>query len=121
MKKDSKAFVEICLYEVKPDKTQEFEELIAQVAKHHRAFSGVKEARYVKRTHRQGGFASVKRGEPPIRLSRAPKSVTYVLYWEMDNEVTHGEATKSGLEHFYREFARCLLNPPKIILGELIQ
>lgn len=121
MGQSSKTFVEVCIYEVKPDRVDEFEQLIERVAKHHRNFPGVKDARYVKRTHRQGDFASVKKGEPPIRLTRAPKSVTYVLYWEMDNEVTHGKATQSGLEHFFKEFARCLVTTPKIILGQRIQ
>jgi hypothetical protein len=116
-----KSFVEVCLYEVKPDKIEEFEELIERVAKHHREFTGVIDVRYMKRTHRQGDFSSVKKGEPPIKLTRRPKSVTYCLYWELEDEVRHGEATKSGLEHFYKEFTRCLISPPKIILGERIQ
>jgi len=117
----SQAFVEVCIYEVKPDKTEDFEQLIKRVAKHHRSFPGVKDVRYMKRTHRQGDFAAVKRGEPPIRLTRAPKSVTYVLYWELDNEIIHAKATKSGLERFFKEFTKYLVLAPKIILGERIQ
>jgi len=45
------SFVEVCIYEVKPDRTQEFEELVENVAKHHRDFPGVKEVKYIKRTH----------------------------------------------------------------------
>jgi len=116
-----KSFVKVCIYEVKPDKTGEFERLIEQVAKHHRGFPGVLEVRYIKRTHRQGDFAAVKKGEPPIKLSRTIKSVTYVLYWELDDERAHVRATKSGLEQFFREFSRCLITPPEIILGERIQ
>ncbi len=87
----------------------------------YRDFPGVIDVRYMKRTHRQGDFASVKQWRPPISLRRAPKPVTYVLYWELDNEVTHGKATKSGLEHFLKEFARCLMRTPKIMLGERFQ
>jgi hypothetical protein len=114
-------FVEICIYEVKPEKTEEFEQLIERVAKHHRGFPSVKDVRYMKRTHRPASFASTKKGEPPIRLTRKPKSITYVLYWELDNEITHGKATRSGLECFFTEFVRCLVSAPKIILGERIQ
>ncbi|MFA5771711.1 MAG: hypothetical protein WC974_03165 [Thermoplasmata archaeon] len=117
----SKPFIEVCIYEVRPNKTLEFENLIQRVADHHINFPGVKDVRYMKRTHRPGDFASVKKGEPAIKLTRAPKSVTYVLYWELDNEITHGKATKSGLEHFFKEFTRCLITTPKIILGERIQ
>ena len=121
MNEKPRTFVEVCVYEVKPDKAEQFEQLIERVAKHHRDFLGVIDVRYMKRTHRQGDFASVKAGKPPIRLSRTPKSVTYVLYWELDNEMTHGKATKSGLERFFKEFTRCLVTTPKIMLGERIQ
>ncbi len=114
-------FVEVCIYEVKPDKIDEFESLIEKVAKHHLNFPGVLDIKYMKSTHRQSDFNAVKNGEPAIRLTRTPKSVTYVLYWEMDNEISHGKATKSVLENFYKEFNRCLVTMPKIILGERIQ
>lgn len=113
-----KSFVEVCLYEVKPERTEEFEDLISRVVKHHREFPGVIDVRYIKRTHRPVDFSGVKKGEPAIRLTRTPESVIYVLYWELDNEITHAKATKSGLEHFFKEFTRCLVKPPKIILGE---
>ena len=71
-------FVEICLYEVKPNKTEEFENLIERVVKHHRNFQGVIEARYIKRTHRPTDFKSVKEGKPSIRLTRPPQAVTYL-------------------------------------------
>jgi len=121
MNQSSKSFVEVCIYEVKPEKEEEFEQLVEHVAKHHRNFPGVKDVRYIKRTHRQGDFEAVKKGEPPVILTRAQKFLTYVLYWELDNEITHGQATKSGLEHFFKEFTKCLVTTPKIILGERIQ
>jgi hypothetical protein len=34
--------------------------------------------------------------------------VTYALYWELENENVHGQATKSGLEKYYKRFTRCL-------------
>lgn len=121
MKQEEKKFVEVCIYEVKPDKVEEFEQLVEKVAKHHRNFPGVIDVRYIKRTHRPVDFSAAKRGDPAIKLTRAAKSVTYVLYWELNNAITHGKATKSGLEHFFKEFVRCLLSPPKMILGERIQ
>jgi len=120
-RRKSMGFVEVCIYEVKADKVEEFEKLIEEVAKHHRAFPGVVDVRYVKRTHRPANFSMVKNGEPAIRLTRTSKSVTYVMCWELDNEVTHGKATRSGLEKFYRRFTRCLATMPKMILGERIQ
>ncbi len=115
------SFVEVCIYEVKPEKVEQFEALVQRVAKHHREFPGVLDVRYIKRTHRQGDFASVKAGKPPIRLTRKPQSVTYILYWELRDEVVHGQATCSGLQQFFKEFTRCLITTPKIMLGERIQ
>lgn len=119
--KPQKNFVEICIYEVKPDKTDEFEDLLKRVSKHHSEFQGVIDAKYIKRTHRPADFREVKRGKPAIRLSRPSDAVTYVLYWELNDEIIHAKATKSGLEHFFKDFRRCLVKPPKIILGERIQ
>jgi len=39
----------------------------------------------------------------------------------LDDEVAHGKATKSGLEHFFRDFVRCLVTTPNMILGQRIQ
>lgn len=119
-KTETENFVEICIYEVKPDKTDEFEQLIAQVAKHHRAQPGVVDVKYMKRTHRQGDFKSIRKGMPAIRLVRIGKSVTYTLYWELKNEVSHGKATESGLNLFYKQFRRFLVSAPKMILGTRI-
>lgn len=66
MSRSLKAFIEVCIYEVKTDKVSEFEQLIKRVVKHHRNFPGVRDVRYVKRTHRQGSFSAIKQGEPPI-------------------------------------------------------
>lgn len=116
-----KSFTEICIYEVKPTKADEFEKLIQEVAEHHKSFKGVLDVKYSKRTHRQKDFNAVKNGEPAIRLTRKPTSITYVLYWELENEIIHAKATKSGVEKFYKRFTRCLTTMPKIILGERIE
>jgi len=116
-----KNFVEVCIYEVKPDKAEEFERLIEKVVKHHRDYKGVVDVRYMKRTHRPIDFSGARKGEPAIRLTKKPDVVTYVLYWELNNEITHGKATKSGLNHYFTDFRRCLVKPPKMILGERIQ
>jgi len=112
------SFIEICIYEVKPEKADEFETLIKEVAEHHKKIKGVIDAKYIKRTYRQGDFNSVKEGKPAIRLTKKPRTITYVLYWELENEIVHGKATQSGLEKYYKRFTRCLTKMPKIILGD---
>lgn len=121
MDKQNKNFIEVCLYEVKPDRTEEFEALIRKVIKHHSEFPEVVDVRYMKRTHRPVDFGGAKRVKPAIKLTKKQDSVTYILYWELKDAIVHAKATKSGLEHFFSEFRRCLIKPPKIILGERIQ
>ncbi len=117
----SERFVEVCIYKVKPERVTEFEQLVSRVVEHHRSFRGVRDVRYMKRTHRHRDFSSAKKGLPPIKLTRRPRESTYVLYWELEDEMVHGKATKSGLEHFFKEFARCLVTTPTMILGQRIQ
>jgi hypothetical protein len=117
----NRSFVEVCIYKVKPERVEEFERLIGRVVEHHTAFPGVREVLYMKRTHRPRDFRSAKQGLPAIKLTRRPKEVTCVLYWELDDEITHGRATRSGLEHFFSDFTRCLVTTPSMILGQRIQ
>jgi len=113
-------FNEICIYEVKPNKQDEFETLVKEVAEFYKSHQGVIDVKYIKRTHRQKDFNASKNGEPPLRLTRTVEKVTYVLYWVLENEIVHGELTKAGLEKYYKRFSRCLTTMPKIILGENI-
>ena len=115
-----KSFIEVCLYEVKPTKVDEFIELIIEVAEHHKSFKGVIDVKYMHRTHRQEDFNSVKIGKPAIRLSRKPQKEIFTLFWECSDEMVHAQATKAGLDKFYKRFQRCLTTMPKIILGEKI-
>ena len=113
-------FCEICIYEAKIEKQDEIEQLMLEVAEFYRAFPGVLDVRYVKRTHRQESFQAVKAGEPPIRLTRWVGKVTYMLYLALEDVETHGRLAEAGLEKFYKRWNRCLLAMPKILLGETI-
>jgi len=115
-------FYEVCIYEVKINKEEEFEELIKKVGDFYRSCSGVKEVKYIKRTHRQKDFEAVKNGEVPIKLTRKVGKITYVLYWELENKEAHAKICKIGFEkNFVKKFSRCLIKMPKIILGEEIR
>lgn len=113
-------FHETCVYEVKIEKQEEFEELVKEVGSFYRSQEGVIEATYVKRTHRQVDFNAAKNGEPAIRLTRAVGKVTYVFHWVLVDELVHARLTKTVLENYYKRFNRCLITMPKIILGETI-
>jgi len=114
-------FYEVCVYEVKPDKAEETEALMREVAEFYRAQEGVVTVRYIKRTHRQKDFNAVKEGELPVRLTRTIDKITYVLYWELDSAEAHAKLCKPALEMFYKRWTRCLISMPKIILGESVE
>jgi hypothetical protein len=113
-------FNEICIYEAKIDKQDEIEELMKEVAEFYLSLPGIIDVKYIKRTHRQKDFDSVKAGEPPIRLTRNVEKVTYVLYLVTENEEAHASLYKPAIEKFYKRWNRCLTTMPKIILGENI-
>ena len=113
-------FNEICIYEAKIEKQDEIEALMKEVAEFYLSQSGVIDVKYIKRTHRQKDFNTVKEGEPPIRLTRQVGKVTYMLYWVLEDEEAHARVGKLGLEKFYKRWNRCLTTMPKILLGENI-
>jgi hypothetical protein len=113
-------FNEICIYEAKIEKQEEIEQLMREVAEYYLTQPGVIEVKYVKRTHTQKDFNSVKDGVPPHRLTKQIGKVTYALYMVLENEEAHGRLAELGLEKFYKRWTRCLTTMPKIILGENI-
>lgn len=113
-------FYEICIYEAKPTKEDEIEKLMKEVSDFYKTQKGVVTVRYIKRTHRQKDFNAVKAGELPVKLTKTTDKITYVLYWELESEDTHARVSKLGIEKFYKQWARCLVTMPKIILGEVV-
>ena len=113
-------FNEICIYEAKLTKIDEIEQLMREVAEFYLSQPEVIDVKYIKRTHRQKDFNSVKNGELPVQLTRFNDKVTYVLHWTLESEEAHARISKLGLELFYKRWTRCLTTMPKIILGENI-
>jgi len=113
-------FNEICVYEAKLEKQEEIETLMKEVAEFYMAQEGVIDVKYIKRTHRQEDFTSVKEGVPPIRLTRYVGKVTYLLYMVLEDAEAHGRLAKLALGKFYNRWNRCLTTMPKIYLGENI-
>lgn len=113
-----KTFVEICIFQVKPNKTEEFEAILNNLIDFQRKEAGVIDVRYMKRTHRFTDFSGIKNGEPSKRIERIIKSVKYIMYWELENELVHGKATQAFFEKFDKEISRCLIAPADKHLGE---
>lgn len=111
-------FVEICIYEVKAGKEEEFENLMKEVGEIRKQAEGYVKHSLLKRKYRQGSFKEVQEGKPAIELSDRFKNkpTTYILYWECKDKETHVKATQKILKGHYKIFRRCLQTIPKIIL-----
>jgi hypothetical protein len=114
------SFVEVCVYDVKPDKVDEFEKLIPEILEFQKNYPDTIDIRYMKRTHRFTEYDEIKNGKPSKRIQKIIKSVKYIFYWELKDEIVHGQATKLFFEKYDKSLNKCLLMPGEKYLGERI-
>ena len=67
-------FTEICIYQVKPQKVEEFETLMLEVKSFLEKQEGLLLFRFIKREYRID-MEQIKEGLPPIKINRIVKSV----------------------------------------------
>lgn len=105
-------FCEVKLFQVKPDKVEEFEKLIAAVAEEQKQQKGCIDIKYVKRSYI---FDDIK--EPPRELTKIVKCVKYYSYWEFDSLEDYSDATHWLFERYAKEIFKLLLMPFEINCG----
>lgn len=110
-------FTEICIYQVKPQKVEEFETLMREVKEFLERQEGVLLFRFMKRGHHID-MKQIKEGLPPLQITRIVKSVKYVLYWEFDTKENYGVAQKNLYNSYWKTIERCLIVPHDKYLGE---
>ena len=110
-------FTELCIYQVKPHKTEEFEALMLEAKSFLEKQEGLLLLRLTKRDHRID-MEQIKEGLPPLKLTRIVKSVKYMLYWEFDTKESYGAAQKKLYENYWKPIERCLTVPHDKYLGE---
>jgi hypothetical protein len=110
-------FTEISIYQVKPQKTQEFESLILEAKSSLEKQKGLLLLRLIKRGYRID-MEQIKEGLPPHKLTRIVKSVKYVLYWEFDTKENYGLAQKNLYNSYWKSIEKCLIAPHDKYLGE---
>ncbi len=113
------AFTELCIYQVKPQKTEEFETLMREVKSFLEKQEGLRLLRFSKREYRID-MEQIKEGLPPRKLTRIVKSVKYVLYWEFDTKESYGAAQKNLYESYWKPIEKCLVVPHDKYLGEVL-
>lgn len=110
-------FSEVKLFQVKPDKLNEFEKLIGIIAAEQRKQVGCLDIKYLKRFFTIDGVES---GEPPRELTKVVKCVKYYSYWEFDSKENYGKAIAWYFENHVKEIQKLLISPFDINCGNSI-
>ena len=114
----SNTFSEIKLFQVKPNKLNEFETLIQKAAQEQEKQTGSICIKYMKRFYTMDGL--IKEGKPPRELTRIVKCVKYYSFWEFDTKENYGKATRWFFEQYEKEIMKLLLMPFDINCGNTV-
>lgn len=110
-------FTEICIYQVKPQRVDEFETLMLEAKNFLEEQKGVLLIRLIKREYHID-MKQIKEGLPPPKITRIVKCVKYILYWEFDTEENYGLAQKNLYGSYWRDIEKCLIVPHDKYLGK---
>jgi len=109
-----KTFIEMKLFQVKPDKLEQFEAKIEEMSANQLHGEGCISLTYFKRFYTIDG---IELGEPPRALTKIVKCVKYYSYWEFDTKENYGKAIKLFFENYNKDLQKLLLAPFDINLG----
>ena len=107
-------FVEMLSFQVKPEKTAEFESLLAEMTAECAQQTGCLGVRGFKRFFT---FDGVKPGDPPRALTRVVKCVKYFVYWEFASIESCGAANGWLFANWAKRLAPLLIAPFEINSG----
>lgn len=110
-------FTEICIYQAKPQKVEEFETLMLEAKSFLEQQEGLLLLRLSKREYHID-MEQIKEGLAPLKLTRIVKSVKYMLYWEFDTKESYGAAQKNLYDTYWKSIEKCLIVPHDKYLGE---
>lgn len=113
------AFSEISVYQVKPDRTEDFEAVMSEASVMMKEAEGCWLFRLMRRTHQIKAMDTIRQGLHPDRITRVVKCVRYALYWEFDSAESFGKAEKMLYESHWKAIERCLIVPHDKMLGEV--
>lgn len=106
------SFSEVKLFQVKPDRWEDFERLIDTLTDAQRSQPGCQDLKYMKRFFILDGL-----GNPPRELTKIVKCVKYYSYWEFDNKNNYGKAIEWFFAHHEKELQKLLIMPFDIHCG----
>ncbi len=109
------SFSEVKLFQIKPEKLEEFEALIARVAEEQKQQPGCMDIKYVKRF-----FIFDEIGKPPRELTKIVKCVKYFSYWEFDSMENYAKATQWLFANHVKQIDKLLIMPFDINCGNSV-
>ena len=109
-----KSFVEIKLFQVKPDKLEQFETIVDEMSVIQMECEGCISLKYFKRFYTIDG---IELGDPPRELTKVVKCVKYYSCWEFDTKENYGKAIKLFFDKYMKELQRLLISPFDISIG----
>ena len=109
-----KTFIEMKLFQVKPDRLEQFEAKIEEMSANQLKREGCISLKYFKRFYTIDG---IELGEPPRELTKIVKCVRYYSYWEFDTKENYGKAIKLFFEKYNKDLQKLLIAPFDINLG----
>lgn len=112
-------FTEICIYQVKPQKVEEFETLMYEIKDFLEKQEGLLLLRLVKRGYHID-LEQIREGLPPKEITRIIKSVKFLLYWEFKTKEQYGTAQKNLYDSYWKSIEKCLIMPHDKYLGEVV-
>lgn len=108
-------FSEVKIFQVKPDKVDEFEKIITIIAEKQKQQEGCIDIKYVKRF-----FTLDEIGKPPRELTKIVKCVKYFSYWEFDSKENYGKAIEWFFKAHEKEIQKLLIMPFDINCGNSV-
>ena len=108
------SFSEIKLFQVKPDKTEQFEAMAERMSAAQAKWDGCISIKYLKRFYTIDG---IELGTPPRELTKVVKCVKYYSYWEFDTKENYGKAIKQFFDSYMKDLQKLLISPFDINIG----
>ena len=112
------SFTELKIFQVKPDKLEQFESLVGEMTASQMKCEGCISIRYFKRFYTIDG---IELGEPPRELTKIVKCVKYYSWWEFDTKENYGKAIKLFFDCYMKKLQKLLISPFDINLGYSLQ
>ncbi|MBH1942097.1 hypothetical protein I5677_14440 [Mobilitalea sibirica] len=109
------SFSEVKTFQVKPDKVDEFENLIKTIVEEQKIQCGCINAKYLKRFYI---FDVI--GELPRKLTKIVKCVRYYSFWEFDTIENYTAATNWFFKKYNKQINKCLIMPFEINCGDTL-